>query len=80
MKPIRLWGVMWRSKNKRDGVREHLMWIHPKRPALFDTRREVREWIKREFGYIKDRPDLRKEPHGWRMPIPVRVKIEKEKA
>ena len=77
-KPIRLWGVLWRSKNKLDGYREVLLWEHPKRLALFDTRREARDWIEKKFGYIKTRDDLRREPHGWKMPVAVRVKIEKE--
>lgn len=69
---------MWRSKNKLDGYREVLLWEHPKRLALFDTRREARAWITKEFGYIKEREDLKREPHGWKMPVAVRVKIEKE--
>ena len=78
MRPVSLWGAMWRSDNRLSGKTERLLWMNPKRPALFDTRREAREWIAKGFGYIKDRPDLRREPHGWKMPVPVRVRIEKE--
>lgn len=45
-------------------------------PRLFLTRRACREWIERTHSYIKHRKDLREEPHGWRMPVPVRVVIQ----
>ena len=41
----------------------------------FRTRRECREWIEREYGYIKTRQDLRATPFGWRLPRAVRVKV-----
>jgi len=44
-------------------------------PALFRTRRECRDYIKEKYGYIKNREDLREEPHGWRLPRPVKVEI-----
>lgn len=66
------WGVLWRSNSKLDGKREHLM-CENRMPMLFITRKEAREWIERKYGYIKRREDLRSEPHGWKMPIPVRV-------
>jgi len=78
VKPIRMWGACWQSKNKRDGYQECLLWERHKQLALFVTRREARAWIEKEFGYIKEREDLRREPHGWRMPIAVRVTIQKE--
>lgn len=70
------WGVMWRSRNLLDGITLRLM-CGPETcaPALFRTRRAAQEWIDREYGYIRTRPDLRAEPHGWRMPIPVRVTV-----
>ena len=45
-------------------------------PALFKTRRECREFIEANYGFIADREDLQEEPHGWQMPLPVKVKIE----
>ena len=39
------------------------------------TRREAREWIKKHYGYISERPDLQIEPHGWKMPVPVKVRV-----
>ena len=69
-----IWGILWHSENKLNGVTEHL--IHKDCfPCLFHTRREARDSIQSNFGYIKNRPDLRLEPHGWRMPRPVKVKI-----
>jgi len=71
------WGVLWRSENKLDGRREHLMGRGGALP-LFKTREEARTHIKQNYLYIKNRPDLRREPHGWKMPIPVRVTITPE--
>lgn len=71
---IILWGVLWREINQLDGVTEHLM-FDQLQPALFRTRQEARDWIEEEYGYIRTRPDLHTEPHGWKMPIPVRVKV-----
>lgn len=42
-------------------------------PLLFRTRSTARAWIEEHYGYIARRPDLRKEPHGWRTPQAVRV-------
>lgn len=70
-----LWSALWRSKNKVDGARTHL--IHKDGfPVLFHTRRAAREFIESEYGYIREQSDLKAEPHGWRMPIPVRVSIK----
>jgi hypothetical protein len=69
------WAVLWRSENKLDGKREHL--LHKDcMPLLFRTRNAAREHIKLYYGNIKNRPDLRAEPHGWKMPAAVKVKIE----
>jgi hypothetical protein len=68
------WGVLWRSRNTLDGKREHLVG-HMGMPALFRTRREARAYIANSYAYIADRPDLRKEPHGWQTPVAVRVAI-----
>ena len=69
------WGILWRSDNRLDGRRRHLVGdatlTVPMR--LFRTRGEAREYIKSEYGYIAERPDLRTEPHGWKMPIVVKV-------
>ena len=70
-----LWGGMWRSENKLDGKTQHLLNRGGGVPLLFRTRKEVREFINQDYGYIREREDLREEPHGWKMPIPVRVKV-----
>ena len=79
---LRLWAVLWQSDNRLDGRQRRLVWPphRPCWPQLFRTRRECREFIEREYGYIRTRPDLRREPHGWRMPKAVRVRITEEKA
>ncbi len=72
----RVWGGLWRSKNIQDGVREHLLYEN-RLPVLFRTRQEARIYIQKRYGYIKKRKDLRTEPHGWRLPIPIRLTVSK---
>jgi hypothetical protein len=67
------WGILWRSNNRLDGLREHLVHDGNCEPILEKTRQEARALIKAKYGYIKDRPDLQREPHGWKMPIPIKV-------
>ncbi len=74
-KPVIRWGVLWHSKNRLDGVTEHLM-CQEFVPVLFRTRRAARAWITSNSGYIAHRTDLRSEPFGWRLPKAVRVKVE----
>lgn len=69
------WGAMWRSTNAMDGEDRHLLWFTPVAPALFRTRHEARRWIETKYGYIRTRPDLKAEPHGWSMPLAVRVLV-----
>jgi hypothetical protein len=88
------WGVLWRSVNRLDGQKRALLGDvtaphgdgHPVvKPAgaaqsalTFKTRAAALAFINDRYGYIRDRADLRREPHGWRMPIPVRVRITVE--
>lgn len=74
MKAGERWAVRWHSHNRLDGVTEHWMW-EDLRPLLFCTRREARAYIQSKYGYINVRPDLRAEPHGWRLPRAVRVRV-----
>lgn len=69
------WGAMWYSKNKISGETKHLLNDDRGIPALFPSRKEAREWINKRYGYIRFRKDLRREPHGWRFPRPVRVEV-----
>ena len=72
---MKLWGIMWRSDNRLDGKTRRLQHVPEKWPTVFRTRREAREFIEKRWGYIRTRPDLRKEPHGWKIPIPVKVEL-----
>lgn len=72
-----LWGILWRSENRLDGKREYLMNDDICLPLLFRKRRAARDYIKKHYGYFRERPDLIAEPHGWKMPIAVKVKIER---
>lgn len=71
------WAILMRSENSLDGKREYLQGTpyHPCRIELFDTRREARDHIEKHYGYWRNRPDLKAEPHGWKTPRAVRVKI-----
>ena len=71
---MNLWAALWRSNSALDGKREHIIYEELK-PALFRTRHECREFIKQKYSYIAERSDLQDEPHGWKMPIPVKVRI-----
>lgn len=68
-----MWGLLWHAEN-RLGVTKHVVYDHAL-PALFHTRREARAFAESKYGYIRERPDLRAEPHGWHMPQAIRVVI-----
>lgn len=72
---VHRWGALWRSCNRLGGPHSHFLWIDAERPANFRTRAEARAWIKSRYGYIRTRPDLQREPHGWKMPKAVRMTI-----
>lgn len=77
----RYWIALWRSDNKLDGHNEHPIGGTvggPPGPQLFRTRRECLEMIRVRYGYIRTRPDLRAEPHGWKMPKAVRATLTVE--
>lgn len=68
------WAVQWRQRNRLYGDLRELIW-HNGEVKRFATRAEARVWIEQNYGYIRNRPDLRREPHGWQMPRPVRVRV-----
>ncbi len=77
---LRAWGVQWYSRNRVDGESRHLQWQPvpdgcPGDFILFRTRAQCRAYIDQHYGYIRERPDLLREPHGWRVPRAVRVKV-----
>ena len=68
-----IWAGEWHSKNYLDECR-HLLYENCL-PVLFRTRQECRDYINRGYGYIRDRKDLRDEPHGWRIPRAIKVNV-----
>lgn len=73
---VEAWGVLWKSKNKLNGVSQHICRDDNCVPALFNTRKEARKFIDLHYGYIRTRIDLQHEPHGWRIPKAVKVKVD----
>jgi hypothetical protein len=72
---LQWWMPKWRSHNNADGYREHLMqrdW-RTDAPLMFHTRAACRKYIAEQWGYLASRADLRAEPHGWLMPVAVKV-------
>ena len=72
-KTIHRWGVLWTSTSKRDPS-THLIFENCLF-KLFNTRRQARLWTNNRYGYIRNREDLRAEPHCWHMPQAVRVTV-----
>lgn len=64
-----LWAIKWTQK-----CHEHLIY-RERLPVLFKTKREASLWIRKEYGYIAKRKDLRTAPHYWRMPQPVETLV-----
>ncbi len=73
---VSAWAIAHVSNNLTDGYRRWLEGVadHPSQTQLFKTRAEARAFIQK-YAYIRKRPDLRKQPHGWRMPQPVKVTV-----
>jgi hypothetical protein len=79
------WAVKWSSgpDNIDRKLNEHFCFNQPEDmryeyrtvPAFFRTRNAARDWRDRHFGYLRDRSDLKKYPHNWRLPRVVRVDI-----
>ena len=69
------WAAMWHSENGLDGVDEHLIRDPIGIIKLFRSREEARDFIEKQYGYIRRRPDLKAEPHGWRIPRPVKLRV-----
>jgi len=73
-----IWTAQWHSKNNLDGVTKYILQENFL-PVLFKARKEAREYINNKYGYIRERPDLRAQPFGWRVPRAVKVEIEVKK-
>ena len=74
-----VWAVLIRRKNRLDGKHEHIENDQNCVPRLFRTKREAAQWIEIKHGYLRNRLDLRREPHGWKMPIPISVTVRGDK-
>jgi len=82
------WAIKMRSENRLDGKREWFLgrYVLPitacptqldgHKTAVFRTRKVARQFVNDTYGHLRDRPDLRAEPHGWKPPHIVRVNIE----
>jgi len=66
------WAVKWDELFHYDRLFESEF---GSRPLLFPTKAKAKAYIKDKWGYILDRPDLRRPPHNWRMPKAVMVKV-----
>lgn len=75
MRDRTLWAVLWQSENRLDGKRAHIMNGGDCLPVLFRSRRAARQYAAEHYGYIATRPDLRREPHGWKMPQAIKVRL-----
>ena len=74
------WAIVWIEKRESiDGPQRHFMG-EPEigMTQLYRTRAEARAECERQWGYIRNRPDLRVAPHGWRMPQVVKVHVSIE--
>jgi len=78
------WAIKRESNNQLDGHRVSLLGgARFGRPPewrgytimVFKTRAEARVHIREHYGYMAKRPDLRREPHGWKAPKPVKVAV-----
>jgi hypothetical protein len=47
-------------------------------PLTFTTRAQARRLIGEQFGWLRERSDLRRPPHNWRMPRAVKVRVTME--
>ena len=68
------WGLLWKSKNNLDGEQSALMWLNAM-PLFFETRQAARDYRHTHYAYIRNRPDLLAEPHGWTVPAVVKVTL-----
>src|SRR5579859_2723074 len=75
-----LWVPLWTKCNMRDGLTEHFCiydrQVRKDGPFFFDTKNACQAYITEKWGYIARRDDLRREPHCWRVPKPVKVIVQ----
>ncbi len=68
------WGIEWNSKVEGKSI----LW-KGLTPYVFATKKKATNFIRKRWGYIATRKDLRGPPHYWRMPQAVKVRIKVEK-
>lgn len=78
LKEAKRWAILCGSDNRLDGKREWLQGDGSGLPRMFMTRKSCRAYIEKHFSYIRTRPDLKAEPHGWKMPQAVKVMVAVE--
>jgi|HubBroStandDraft_2_1064218.scaffolds.fasta_scaffold289891_2 hypothetical protein len=79
------WAIEW-----RDDEGSHLVGRYSARepinpedlscyePLVFKTRLAARIFLDKTYGYIRDRADLRRAPHFWKVPRVVKVTVKVE--
>ena len=72
------WAILHHTTNQLDGDRQWLEGIPDRTTCtrLFHSRSAARRYVADYYSCIANRPDLRAEPHGWRMPKVVPVVVE----
>ena len=74
------WGIKWVSDPPLDGHKEYIIGGAFGEQAAFATRREARAYRDKRYGYIREREDLKRPPHCWKLPQVVRIKMTVELA
>jgi hypothetical protein len=80
------WAILWRNKAQADkipvfvgrhffGALECPEYLAGYAQLAFGTRAQARAFIAEKFSYIRSRPDLQRLPHGWKMPVAVKVNV-----
>lgn len=70
MKPLTRTRTCWMPKWKGNALTPTQL-----RGPEFRTKIACAEYIRKEWGYIRSRKDLRGPPHFWRVPRAVRVRV-----
>lgn len=72
------WAIRHVSYNRLDGYHEYLEGDPDTQThlRLFQSRSGAREYISQKHGYMRTRPDLKREPFGWKVPVAVKVTLE----
>jgi len=81
MKEKTAWAIKCAYDNLSEGYQEHIECDWKRKEAtrtglpwlIFRTRAEARAYREDRYGYLRDRPDLKLEPFGWKMPKVIKV-------